>query len=35
VAAFRTMAPAELAQHLERDAFTIDAALILLAAYGA
>lgn len=34
VAAFRCMAPAELLERLERDEFTLDAALILLAAYG-
>jgi 8-oxo-dGTP pyrophosphatase MutT (NUDIX family) len=35
VAAFRCMTPADVSQHLERDEFTVDAALVLLAAHGA
>ena len=35
VAGFRTMAPGELTRRLEAGEFTIDAALILMAAYGA
>ena len=35
VAAFRTMAPGELTRRLEAGEFTVDAALILVAAYGA
>ncbi|HEY0825883.1 MAG TPA: NUDIX hydrolase, partial [Ramlibacter sp.] len=34
VAAFRRMDEEDLARRLERDEFTVDAALILLAAYG-